>query len=128
MPRLVEDRVVQVGTGDRAVLGASPSRLVEPMSSAALRTPPPAMRQNIALPQWSRPGVPIDIGAPPLPPSFIRGRAAELAGEQYERIFERASRREVFEEGRHALVDLAADNCHSPFVDPSDGPSRRSDR
>ena len=27
----------------------------------------------MALPQWSRPGVPMLIGGPPLPPLFIRG-------------------------------------------------------
>src|ERR671935_1704403 len=36
-------------------------------------TPPPPIRQNIELPQWSRPGVPLLPGGPPLPPSFIFG-------------------------------------------------------
>src|SRR5215208_2092512 len=53
-------------------LGRSPLAFVEPTTVPPL-TPPPPSRQQKALPQWSRPGVPWDIGAPPLPPSFIFG-------------------------------------------------------
>src|SRR5438132_13226563 len=53
-------------------LGRVPRRSVEPTIRPPL-TPPPPIRQNIELPQWSRPGVPLLIGAPPLPPSFILG-------------------------------------------------------
>src|SRR4051812_50089876 len=54
------------------VCGRSPLASVEPTTSPPL-TPPPPSRQNIELPQWSRPGVPLLPAGPPLPPSFIFG-------------------------------------------------------
>ena len=92
-------------------------------------TPPPPIRQNMELPQWSRPGVPMLLGAPPLPPSFIFGVRLNSPHSTTSVVIEQAAlfadpsnrpRRSVSTIGRVVVV------CS--LAGPSGGPSRRNGR
>ena len=120
----VVDRGVDVCGVDRAVFRG----FAEPVGRAddpAPLTPPPPIRQNMELPQWSRPGVPMLIGGPPLPPSFIRGVRLNSPHSTHQ-----PGRRGRARPGRGTSSTRprrpSADNLPCRFAGPSDGPSRRS--
>src|SRR3989337_999680 len=86
-------------------LGRSPRRSVEPTTCPPLRPPPP-ISTDIALPQWSRPGVPLEPGGPAVAPVVHARGAAELAAEHDQRLVQQPAAGQVGEQAGDELVDL----------------------